>query len=305
MNRKQESKRSMFIVVEEFVQNSDASVLALMPNFNSEYQDFVTALNDLRAASEDQLYNRTGARVEKELLQTAMVDLSMNIASRIRAYAYDSGNWFLFRKVNKSRSSIAKMKDSLSMDYCQMVHDEGTALLASLGAYGVVAQDLTDLQAAITVYMEWLPKPRTAIVDRRVQTELVSQYLGVCSAKVAAMDVHVKMLEWSHPEFYERYTFSRKLVTPGYRKLSLRGTITNEMGEALAGAVVRIGSLGVSKRSTGNGNYEFKSLPAGVYNVSFELQGYETHTQPVAIVANERTDVNVQLHEGVSMRIAS
>ncbi len=305
MNRLQESKRSMYLVVEEFVENSDPTVLALMPNFNTAYQEFKTALNDLRAASEDQLYNRTGIMTEKVLLRESMVGLCMNISNRIQAFAYDAGNWSLYRRVGERRSALLRYKDSVCLDYCQMVLDEATTLLASLGSYGVVAQDLTDLQAAITLYLEWLPKPRTAIVDRKVQTQAVAQHLSICASKAQAMDVHVRMLEWSNPEFYERYTFSRKLVNPGYRKLSLRGVVSNDFGSNLSGVSVRIGSLGARAKTTGQGRFEFKNLPAGVYNASFELEGYETFVQQVAIVANERTDVDVVLTSGVSMRIAS
>ena len=305
MNRKQESYRSMYLVVQEFVNNADPSLRSQMPNFNQAFDDFEKALNNLRAASEEQLYNRTGNAVEKQLFQEAMAGLTVNISNRIRAYAYNNANWVLYRKVDKLRSVIIKLKDSICLDYCQMVHDEANAILPALTTYGVVAQDLTNLQDAITKYLEWLPKPRTAIVDRRIQTTAVAQFLADCANKATAMDVHVRMLETEEPTFFNQYFYSRKLVNPGYRTIPLRGTITNQSNIKLSGVVVRINSLNVATISTATGRYEFKNLPAGVFNATVELEGYETITQQVAIVANQRTDVNITLSEGTTLRVAS
>ena len=305
MNRRQESYRSMYLVVEQFVNNTDPALLAEMPNFDPAFQDFQRALENLRGASEDQLYNRTGNAEEKQIIRDEMTKLTVNISNRIIAYAYDNGNQMLLRKVGLKKSFIEKLKDTICLDYCQMVLDEATTNLANLATYGVVAADLANLQLEITKYLEWLPKPRTAIVDRRVQTAAVAQFLADCANKSATMDVHVRMLETQYPTFFNQYFFSRKLITPAYRTIPLRGLISNVDGVKLKGAIVRINSLDIETISTATGRFEFKSLPPGVYNATVDLEGFETITQRIAIVANERTDVNITLTEGTSLRVAS
>jgi hypothetical protein len=195
--------------------------------------------------------------------------------------------------------------DTLCLDHCQMVKDEAETILADLATYGIVAQDLANLQDAIEKYLEWLPKPRTAIVNRRNLTRQVAEYLDICAKKLAIMTVHVRMLESVDPVFYNTFLYSRKIVNTGYHKLPLRGIITNQSNVKLGGAIVSINSIGVSTISTDLGYFEFKSIPAGVYNATIELEGYETITRQVAIVANKRTDLNVSLTEGNSLRVAS
>lgn len=295
----------MYLVVEQFVNNTDPALLDEMPNFNPAFQDFQRALDKLRGASEDQLYNRTGNAEEKQIIRDQMTNQTVNISNRIRAYAYDQGNMVLFRKVNLKKSFIERLKDTICLDYCQLVKDEAEAILPDLATYGVLEADLTSLQEEITKYLEWLPKPRTAIVDRRIHTAAVAQFLADCANKAATMDVHVRMLETQYPTFFNQYFFSRKLIAPAYRTIPLRGFISNVDGVKLKGAIVRISSLDIETVSTATGRFEFRNLPAGVYNATVNLEGFETITQRVAIVANERTEVNITLTEGTSLRVAS
>jgi len=305
MNRLQESYRSMYLLVESFIESSDPAVLALMPNFDSEFQEFKVALEAVSSASEKQIYNRTGLRAQKETLQLEMVNLCLVIANRVRAYAYDTDDQFLYTRYDRQQSSLLKLSDTLCFDYCQMVHDETTNLLPLLTAYSITVDDLDDLQRAIDTFWEWVTKPRDAISDRRFSTLALANSLAVCAEKIKGMDIHMRMLETSHYEFYMQYTFRRKLITPGYRKLSLRGVVQSGLGELLSGVVVKIPMLNVEAITTDKGYFEFKHLPPGVYMTSYNLEGFESQTQPVAIVANERTDVSIDLGEGNSLRKSS
>ncbi|WP_290861258.1 carboxypeptidase regulatory-like domain-containing protein [Flavobacterium sp.] len=197
------------------------------------------------------------------------------------------------------------MSDTLCRDYCQQVHDETTVLLPLLTTYLVTTGELDDLQRAIDKFWEWVSKPRNSISERRVSTTNLAEAFAVCADKMTSMDIHMRMLETSHPELYMNYIYRRKLVTPSYRKLSLRGVVQGGLGELLSGVTVKIGTLNVETITTDKGYFEFKSLPPGVYMASYELEGYETQSQPVAIVANERRDVKIELTEENRERNAS
>lgn len=66
-------------------------------------------------------------------------------------------------------------------------------------------------------------------------------------------------------------------------------------GVVVSGVRVSIASLGVETLTTERGSYRFKHLPAGVYSVVFERDGFLRLTVPVAIVANQRKDLEVVL----------
>lgn len=305
MNRLQESYRSMYLVVERFIEASDPTVLALMPNFDSEFQEFKTAMLAINAASEQQIYNRTGIRAEKQQYQIELADLCVTLSAKVRAYAHDIGDINLFRRFDRQRSLILNLNDTLCRDYCQQVHDETLVLLPLLSTYLITTNELEDLQKAIDKFWEWVSKPRNSISERRVSTTNLAEAFEVCANKISGMDIHLRMLETSHPELYLNYVYRRKLVSPGYRKLSLRGIVQGSLGELLSGVTVKISTLNVETITTDKGYFEFKNLPPGVYMATYDLEGYETQSQPVAIVANERRDVTIVLTEENSGRIAS
>jgi hypothetical protein len=93
MKKSMEATRSMFYKVEEFVDGSDPATLALMPSFNSEYVTFKAVIQKIRAASEDQMYNRTGLAVEKSIFENDMVNKAIIVSNKIRAYALDQQNY--------------------------------------------------------------------------------------------------------------------------------------------------------------------------------------------------------------------
>ena len=295
MNAKQEAKRSMFLVVEELINNTDPTVLAAMPNFTPYFDEFKDGLANLRVASEEQVYSRIGYHIEKMEQRALMSNLCLNIINRVKAYATNEGNAILFELMNRKKSSLDRLNDTLILDYCQKVHDESFSLLASLGTYGIVAADLVALQEAINAYLLLIPKPRFEIVERKEATRNIANAISLCSEKIEKIDILVSMLEFSNRPFYLKYFDDRKLVNPGVRTLSLRGVVTNESGQELRGVMVRIPTLNLERRTTAKGNYEMKNIPPGVYTVVFEKEGMQTQSIPVAISANERTDLNVTL----------
>jgi len=305
MNARQETKRSMFLVVEEFINNAEPTVLAAMPNFETAFEDFQRGLADLRSESEKQIYSRTGYQMEKTEQRLLMADLCLDVSGRVRAYASNEGNTVLFEQMNRKKNAILKLNDTLILDYCQQVHDKTETLLPDLVAYGVVAADLQALQDAIDNYLDLIPLPRYEIVDRKQATRKIEEAINYCDEKIKTMDILVTMLEFSNNPFFTNYFDNRKLVNTGSRTISFRGTVTTEDGTVLQGVKVRIASLNLEKQTTAKGNFEMKHVPPGVYTAIFEKEGYITQTAPIAISANQRTQLNITLQSIDAMQKVS
>jgi len=305
MNSIQESKRSMFLVVEEFINNSDSTVLAAMPNFETLFEDFQRGLSDLRVSSEKQIYSRLGYQMEKAEQRLVMADLCLNISGRVRAYASNINDPVLFEQMNRKRNAVLKLNDTLILDYCQQVHDKTETLLADLVTYGIVAADLQTFQDSIDNYLDLIPKPRFEIVNRKQATREVAESIAYCDEQLRLMDILVTMLEFSNTSFFINYFDNRKLVNTGSRAISFRGTVTDAEGALLQGVKVIIASLGLEKITTAKGNFEMKHVPPGVYTAIFEKEGMITFTAPIAISANQRTDLDVTLERIDSMRSVS
>ena len=85
-----------------------------------------------------------------------------------------------------------------------------------------------------------------------------------------------------------------------YTSGSLAGTITDEAGNTVQGAVVTITSAAQgftrTANSSANGGFRFASLPTGRYEIRVEASGLDIFTSPdVAVVASQTTDLNIGL----------
>ena len=92
MTTKQEDKLSMEIVVVDFLNNTDPSILALMPQINTLKEKFSTNVNKLRTFKNGQTLNRTGNRIAKDQLREQMTQLGFTTAAKVCAYAIAINN---------------------------------------------------------------------------------------------------------------------------------------------------------------------------------------------------------------------
>ena len=295
----------MFLGVEEYIGNVDPAVLAKMPTFNPVYGEFQQVIKDLNVASELQIYSRKGYSMDKDEQKNVMAEACMNVLLCIKAYAVDKNNTVLYQEVNRPISYIKKKADTLARDYCSWILLKGNELAADLLPFGLEAADLTALQVSIDLYTLLIPKPRYQIVTRKQFTVEIKRLIALGFEKLFKMDAYVSALRYKEAAFYAAYFDNREIVDSGTRKLSLRGIILNTMGMPVEGVKVLIPELKLEKLSTAKGNYEMKHVPAGVYDIEFALEGYETFKTQVAIVANERTELDVQMISNMNLRIAS
>ena len=84
---------------------------------------------------------------------------------------------------------------------------------------------------------------------------------------------------------------------------TLKGTVHDERGQALPGAVVSVSGANLqgerATRSDVEGEFEFEALPPGLYSVKVALAGYQVIQQDrVAVHIGRITTLNVQLTPG-------
>lgn len=300
MKKFYEDRRSMFYVVEKFVKETDPAVLALMPSFAGAFSDFESVLNKIAIVQGRVVDRITGSRLEKEEKRLLMSQLTEAMAFKIKSWAVDTGDQELFVRLSRARVSIMmRVRDSIAADICTSIIDKAQEHLAALAPYGVVAADITALEDAQTEFLTWKPSPRSAISNRKIAIREVYSLVREGMKILDKMDVYFSTLKYSHPKVYETYLSERIVVDTGSRKLSLRGLILTDEGSELGSVTVRIPSLGVDTLSTDKGSFEFKSLPPGIHTAEFKKYGYETTSLQFAVVANQRTDLKVEMKKVV------
>ena len=297
MNSKQENRLTMCLVLLNYLDTVSSSIISQMPEFAELFNLFRRNVADLRVLKQGQRLSRKGLKVTKVNYKDVMIDVSLNMSSRVRAYALAIDDMVLLDEMDYKRYKFDKMRDSDVADDCQTIYNKAKGLLDKLGAYGVTGENLDELQMVINEYNLYLPLPRAGIISRKTITEEIKTLFFINELTLGKMDSLSLMLEHSEKLYFMEYFDSRKIVATGGRVIALRGFVTDAAGVALKRVLVSIASLDYSTYTTSRGYYSFKSLPAGVYKVVFSRDGYISFTTKLAITDTLRTEFDVVLVE--------
>lgn len=294
MNSRQEDRLSMYIVVDNYLQNADSATLALMPNFSSLFNRFRNNVDLIRSKSFEQGLNRKGNRMTKEEYRNLLIERALNVSNRVKAYASEENNLVLKQEVTFNYTSLNRLRDAYLPDVCQGIHTIAVANLANLATYGVTEPLLNALRETILGYNSYLPLPRTGIVTRKLLTEQIAELFKENTTLIDRLDELVEMIKTDNPEFVKNYFFSRKIVDTGHVKLALRGTIVDQDGMPINKVTITVATIPEQEtKSTDKGYYQFKTLPDGQYQLLFKREGYYTESLIVNILHTTRLQCNL------------
>lgn len=215
MNKINENKLSMFHTVLSVCEKYKAQWTPVLGYANA-HGELVVNVQSIVDASKVQETNMTGAALDKRFKRDAMTAKTVEVARAVYAYAEDIGDLVLREKMNLAPHDVNRKRDSVVGALCQGVNDVATALIASLGDYGLVVADCTALQAAIDAYAAVVSAPRTATGVRKGATAEINQ-LVKDSMKILnnRMDKLMPEFETSAPEFFQEYFDARIIVDNG------------------------------------------------------------------------------------------
>lgn len=217
MTDNQENKRSMFLAVHGIC-NDKKSIWIELPGFVNtfnKFEEIISKIDDQRQIQEGITLGVTESKHKEE---GEMVQITLEIAANVYAYASLIDDQELRNKVNYSPSTLRNARDTILKDICQSVHDAASEVVSELGDYGVTPEILEKQQKEIDEFAEILAKPRKAISTRATATsrieELMKEGDDLLRHQLDKLMVNYKVRE---PEFYNMYQNARKLVNIGRR----------------------------------------------------------------------------------------
>lgn len=217
MTDKQENKRSMYIAVQK-VCNANNSVWSGLPAFVDAFGNFENTIADIDTQRQIQEGKTTGITENKQKEEDEMIQISLEVAAAVYAYASKIGDNELRDKVSYSPSYLRKSRDTILKDICQVIHDEADKVIANLADYGKTPADLTQQQKEIDDFADILAKPRTAIGTRATATtQLVELFQNSDDVLKNQLDKLMLTYQNSEPEFYLPYQNARIIVDLGIR----------------------------------------------------------------------------------------
>lgn len=205
----------MILTVVQVCAKHVATWTGLVP-YKAAHDELVENVAAIQDATQKQEQVLVGVAKDKRYKKDGMVKGTLDIAQGVYAYAEDQGDLILQEKVNYSRTDLYKERDTVIGQVCQNIHDIANGLVASLGAYGIVAADLTALQTSIDAYVAVVASPRTALTVRKGATAeidvLVRNSMKILNNR---MDKLMPEFEASAPEFFQEYFDGRNIIDLG------------------------------------------------------------------------------------------
>ena len=296
MNRLQERKLTMYELVYLFLEATPASIISQMPQMDLAIITLGSNIAAIKDNFSSQVTNRIGTTEEKEQIRLNLVNKTFTIARKLEAYAVNSSDKEMAKKVKLTFNFLEKLGDNAIIANATIVHDTAFGIVTELTPYNVLATDLTALNSTINEFNDFLPKPRTGIIDKKEATEALSQLFSETDDLLKnKMDVLVGIVQSNEPHFYNHYTNSRIIVNTGYRTLAVRCQVVDKNDQILPMVTVKIKGHSDRYLTKSKGYCYIKSLPEGTYEFTFSKEGYIAKVVSVAVVNNQRTDVKVVL----------
>ena len=293
MERIQERKLSMYLVVMTGLERTDAEVSGLIPKFGFYRDALGSAIVDIGEFSKIQVRNIKGTAAQKLRCRTALVAACLEVLRRIRAYAVDEGDVELEALVDYPSWHLEQVADTILIDGCRVVYRAGLERTGLLVDYGVSVVLLERLEGAIVAFEEMIPKPRLKIVTKKDATAALKRLFGETDVLLQKMDKVFEMIRGEHPGFYRNYRSNRLLTGGGYRKVAVLGKVKDADGAVLGRVEVSVIGTEVAVFSGPSGQYRIKKLPAGVYEAVFEKEGFARVVVKIEVVKGVQSRVDV------------
>lgn len=235
----------------------------------------------------------TGVTLDTKALRKAMTDLALKCANATLAYANSIHNNTLAALVNYSESELNRLKKEDVDDTCEAIHDATNTNIAGATNFGVVASDVTDLQASIDLYRTASQNPRQALISKSQAKQQVTNMIRevIDDLMIAQMDKMVNTLKTVNKDFCSGYKQAREILDLGTTTAKVRGTVLDEEDVPLKGVLFSILDTGtedvvVSVKTDNKGKFNAAKLAAGTFDFKWELSGYKTVIETEVKITN-------------------
>lgn len=189
------------------------------PAFASNVEQFNGKVGQLWALANEQTQPFTNFAKEKSLVRTGLMDSYRVLREILRMYAMQEDNYELMLVAAPSKSKLLGGKEIECIAHCRTFANAIQSVLTELGTFNITQAKLDAFVALIEAFETAVASPRNAIVARRLLNERIA-------AKVREIDLHLRfsldalasLFEESHPDFFDEYHFSRKIVHYAHKR---------------------------------------------------------------------------------------
>ena len=270
---KQNRNKGLELIIDE-----NSLVWSGTPAFKDIYDmEFKPCVTDIDQAHERQKAAITGIAVDKRNKKSAMVEESLRVAGAGKAYAQAINDQTLFNKLDYSESELFGTGSVSSRNRCQIILDQATAVAASLIPYGITSLvPLTDKIAAFNLFIS-APKNARALVKTATQ-DLITLTKKADLLLKRKLTPLMELFRVSAPQFYSDYhnnlTIDNIKTIFTELRITFRDKDTQQVLEGVK-AVAKGDENEYELISNSNGIADEKQIKPEIYDLTFELPGYQ------------------------------
>lgn len=289
-----ENTLNMYYVVQDYCKQNDHIWETDVP-FKIAFELFVAKLPEIEQNRNQQSKNLTGLTQEKNQKKLDLAQKAYYIANRLQSYAEVNQKLELLNKVNFTENILSRMRETNLIGVCTQILDSAKAELANLSIYKVTQDNVDALKAALKTYQNILGKPRAAKSTTVTATANLPQLFKETNEILKKrLDRDIEVFKISHPDFYNGYFSSRKVIKVNKSALALRVTVLDAANrEPIPNVKAKLAGKTIIKKTSEKGGFQLNNLSEGTYQFTFEKNGYISQTISFVIINGETTVLEV------------
>lgn len=162
--------------------------------------------------------NNSGLVIDKENQKEALIATVFELSSTLAAYASQVGDPILQQKADYPISYFQNLRNAELGTTARLLATLLTEKLPELETYGVTTLKVDALREQTGIYETTLPNVRVTVSARKAANEKIKE-LTKTALKITdeQTDRLMVMFKQSHPDFYNAYLNTRKVVDYGTR----------------------------------------------------------------------------------------
>lgn len=301
MIKSYENRYNMAKVVQSYMEEQSVTTINAAPGLDLDVSLLKDINNKIGELNEFQSISRIGHRINKNNVREAMTNSALDCAFALMAFAEPNPDQVLYNEVKTSRTYLQRLRDNDAKDRCEFLHFRATEHQADLETYGITVAFLNNFQAEIDAFNEQISKPRQSIAARVQLTNKMDMEFKKQLDLLKEMDTKVNALNLLFPDFVNEYKTCRIVINYSGSVLAISGTIKDQAGLPIFGAICTLTELGREAKSSTKGNFEFKNVANGKYNLEVKRPGFETINLIVSVVKGETNKVNIVMSTDTSL----
>ncbi len=240
-----------------------------------------------------------GVTIDVGVLRGLMTSKAFKCANATLGFANFTNNNTLRMLVKYTKRQLDKLPKENVDDVCQQIHDATSANIAGATPYGIVASDVTDLQAAIDLYRTRNGDSRQAVISRSQANnqahimirEVITELLE------GQLDVMVNTVEETQAMFWSGYFQARKIIDPGAFSTVLKLLVLNKANNEPIKNVKCYKDAGAAfKKSSNLGFVTYKDIDEGPSSFVLKHKKFEDLAIPLVMISHgKKHDLTVKM----------